>query len=394
MQSLKPDPMPVCWGLSEPALMDHPRLIAVGELSFIGRSDQIGLLTEEFRRLRRRRLVILGDPGSGKTTLAVQLLRQLLATRQPGEPVPVLVSLAGWNPTEEPQLRTWLAARLAENYPSLRAFGPTMAEELAKQGHLLPILDGLDELPKPRQPKVIAALNKSLTDTDQLILTSRTTEYTDVTKAGEMLASAAVIEPKPLTPAQAADYLTLCLPLEPAPSWCELLHRLRTGRAGHLAPVLATPLGLWLLRTVYTPRTDLTPLLTPGTTPVQADLFDQLIPAVLTTRLASPHHGDIFCPRHTWNPDDVRSWLTYLAQGLQQVRTRNLCWWYIARHTLTPRAVKLAVGLVVGLIFGLAAGLMFGLTFGLGGLTGGLLFGLTLGLIFGLMFEPTAQRWL
>ncbi|MGH3772156.1 MAG: NACHT domain-containing protein, partial [Pseudonocardiaceae bacterium] len=204
-----PEPMPVCWGLTGPALMDHPQLIAVGEFSFTGRSDQISPLAVEFRRLRRRRLVILGGPGSGKTTLAVQLLRELLATRQPGEPIPVLVSLAGWNPIEQPRLHTWLAARLAEDYPSLSAFGPTTAQALAEQGHLLPILDGLDELPEPRQPEVIAALNKSLTDTDQLVLTSRTTEYTTaVTEARDVLTSAAVIAPEPLTAAQAVDYLT------------------------------------------------------------------------------------------------------------------------------------------------------------------------------------------
>ncbi|MGH3803824.1 MAG: NACHT domain-containing protein, partial [Pseudonocardiaceae bacterium] len=200
--------------------------------------------------------VILGGPGSGKTTLAVQLLLELLATRQPGEPIPVLVSLAGWDPTEQPRLHTWLAARLAEDYPSLRAVGPTTAQALAEQGHLLPILDGLDEIPEPRQPEVIAALNKSLTDTDQLVLTSRTNEYTTAVAEGRnVLTSAVAIAPEPLTTAQAAEYLTCCLPPDPGPSWRELLHRLRTGTAGHLAPVLATPLGLWLLRTVYiTPR--------------------------------------------------------------------------------------------------------------------------------------------
>jgi NACHT domain len=323
-----PQPMPVCWGLTEPTMMDHPQLIAVGELSFTGRSDQIGSLAAEFRRLRRRRLVILGGPGSGKTTLAVQLLLELLATRQPGEPIPVLVTLAGWDPTDEPQLHTWLASRLAEDYPSLRAFGPTTADTLAKQGHLLPILDGLDELPESRQPEVIAALNKSLTDTDQLVLTSRTTEYTTaITEARDVLTSAAVIAPEPLTTTQAADYLTHCLPPYPDPSWRELLHRLRTGTAEHLATMLATPLGLWLLRTVYiTPRADPTSLLTPDTTPVQGDLFDQLIPAVLTTRPASRHHSDAFRPRHTWDPHDVRHWLTYLAHQLHHTDTRNLYW--------------------------------------------------------------------
>ncbi|MFC7650515.1 hypothetical protein ACFQX6_66845 [Streptosporangium lutulentum] len=51
-----------------------------------------------------------------------------------------------------------------------------MAEVLAARGHILPVLDGLDELPPPAQHAVITALNRSLADTDQLIVTSRTTE--------------------------------------------------------------------------------------------------------------------------------------------------------------------------------------------------------------------------
>ena len=78
-----PQPMPVQWRLTEHAVMDRPRFIMAGELSFTGRSDRIGPLAEEFRGLLRRRLVILGGPGSGKTTLAVQLLLELLATPEP-----------------------------------------------------------------------------------------------------------------------------------------------------------------------------------------------------------------------------------------------------------------------------------------------------------------------
>jgi hypothetical protein len=146
-----PQPMPVQWRLTEHPVMDRPGHILTGAPSFTGNSADISVLTTQFRGLLRRRLVILGAPGSGKTTLAVQLLLELLATRQPGEPIPVLVSLAGWDPTTHPQLHGWLSARLAENYPSLLAFGSDVARALVEQGHILPILDGFDEVPAARQ---------------------------------------------------------------------------------------------------------------------------------------------------------------------------------------------------------------------------------------------------
>ena len=99
-----PNPMPVRWRLSDPTVMDHDEHIAPTPITLSGRSDQIRVFTEQFRRLHRRRLVIVGDPGSGKTTLAVQLLLQLLDSWQPDEPVPVLFSLASWDPQEQPRV--------------------------------------------------------------------------------------------------------------------------------------------------------------------------------------------------------------------------------------------------------------------------------------------------
>jgi predicted NACHT family NTPase len=142
-----PDPMPVCWRLSDPMVMDHDEHIALSPLRFAGRSDRISELTDQFRRLRRRRLVIVGGPGSGKTTLAVQLVLQLLEGWQAGEPVPVLFSLASWEPHTQPRVQDWLAGQLTQSYPDLRAFGASAAQKLADQGRLLPVLDGLDEIP-------------------------------------------------------------------------------------------------------------------------------------------------------------------------------------------------------------------------------------------------------
>jgi hypothetical protein len=387
-----PEPMPVRWHLTEHAVMDRPRLITDVHLSFDGRSDRIGPLAVKFRQLRRRRLVILGDAGTGKTTLAVQLLLELLATRKECEPVPVLLSLAGWDPAEQPRLHDWLAERLADDYPGLPAFGPDVARALSEQGHILPILDGLDELPPARQPNVINALNASLTDIDQLVLTSRTQEYTTaIAEAHTVLTAAAVIEPEPLNPSEAADYLESCLPPDPDPSWCDLLDQLRAGTAEHLATVVATPLGLWLLRTVYlTPRADPRPLLNSevarNAAALQAHLFDQLISAVLAARPATRIPSNAFRPRRMWHPAKVRRWLTYLAQHLDRTETRDLLWWHLARHTFTRSAFGLWSGLIAGMVTGLGSGLGVGLSNGpISGLTTGLVTGLGVGLPFGLV---------
>jgi predicted NACHT family NTPase len=78
--------MPVQWTLTEHDVFDHSRHISPGPLLFDGSSDRIDELTEQFLTLSRRRLVILGGPGSGKTTLAVQLLLRLLQVRTAADP--------------------------------------------------------------------------------------------------------------------------------------------------------------------------------------------------------------------------------------------------------------------------------------------------------------------
>ncbi|GAA2986677.1 DNA/RNA helicase domain-containing protein [Actinokineospora diospyrosa] len=71
--------------------MDFPKHIAHGQLTVNKRSDNVEWLVACFRRMRSRRLVITGGAGTGKTTLALQLLLELLNTRTNNEPVPVLL---------------------------------------------------------------------------------------------------------------------------------------------------------------------------------------------------------------------------------------------------------------------------------------------------------------
>ncbi|GAA3844135.1 NACHT domain-containing protein [Sphaerisporangium flaviroseum] len=413
-----PEPIPVHWQLTaNEALMSHPRLITTdGELTFTGGSDDLPHLARRFRALTRRRLVITGGAGMGKTTLAVQLLLQLLSTRatdqataNPGEvvPVPVLLPVSGWDLDAHPHLHDWLTHRLTQDYPALATpqLGPGAAAALAHGGHILPILDGLDEIGEHSRTRVIEQLNASLTARDQLILTSRTTEFTTaITATGRPLTAAAIITPKLLAPDAAAGYLTACLPASPPPAWQQVLAGLAARTAPGLTQLAATPLGLWLIRTVYmAPDADPAPLIGPVGADADAlriHLLDRLVPAVIATRPPSTDPGNHFRPRHRLNPNATRRYLTYLAHAFPPATTRDITWWHIPRTTphirpLVVLTVGLPVGLVAGLVIGLAGGLLFGLAFGLvtgfalrvvAGFRGGLVFGLVAGLVYALLF--------
>ncbi|MBB6554540.1 NACHT domain-containing protein [Nonomuraea rubra] len=367
-----PEPMPLPWRSTERReLVDRPGIIAKGTVAFPGLPMHIEDMASRFRALPCRRLVILGGPGTGKTTLAVQLLLELLRTREPGERVPVLVSASRWDERVHPRLQDWLASFLAMDYPALRAeaLGPCIPEALAARGELLPVIDGLDELPDHARTDMLRALNRSMCENDQLILTCRTEQFAEsVDELGDVLTAAAVIEPQPMDAVAAADYLEACLPPVPRPAWSQVLESLRTGGAPALAKVTSTSLGLWLVRVTYiATRADPSPLLEYGrgsAAELHDHLCDELIPALVSTRPPADGPAQPFRPQHAWTPEQVDRWLTYLCRELSvsEVDTRDLAWWHLARHT--PNwSVRwwsgIAVGGVVCLVYTVMGGVPY-----------------------------------
>jgi SAM-dependent methyltransferase len=105
-----------------------------------------------------------------------------------------------------------------------------------------------------------------------------------------------------------------------------------------LADLAATPLGLWLLRTVYvTPGADPAPLLDPDrfldAPALRAHLFDHLVGSLITTRPPGEDPTEVFRPSTRHDPDQVRRWLGFLAHYLHTSGTRDLAWWQLARNT-------------------------------------------------------------
>lgn len=99
-------------------------------------------------------LLILGEPGAGKTTLLLELARDLLlrAVENDYHPIPVIFNLSSWSMSRQP-LAAWLVEELSSKYQVPQSVGHAWVVH----DHILPLLDGLDELsPAFRKPCVDA----------------------------------------------------------------------------------------------------------------------------------------------------------------------------------------------------------------------------------------------
>jgi hypothetical protein len=299
-------------------------------------------------------------------------------------------------------------------WPRLR---PDVPQRLLAAGRILPLLDGLDELPEEVRAIAIAELDRAH-GTQPLVLTCRSEEFEQAVAAGGALAAAAVVELEPVTAGQAAAFLRTTASPAVAARWDQVADHLRAHPDGHLALALSTPLLAALARTVDAdPGRDPAELVAlaqaGGQAGVQNHLLEGFIPAAFAVRPPAP--GSLVPPRR-WDPQAARRWLTVLAVHLERHHTRDVAWWQLHRGiglegglillfllglagllddflrrpvdttlAVTPRSVHhrdRTVTIVRGLMGGLTLGLAFGLS---GRVSGGVAVGLTAGLEVGLV---------
>ncbi|MEU3461951.1 NACHT domain-containing protein [Streptomyces sp. NPDC006733] len=343
-------PLPVRWHMTE-----RPSLGLADENSSRGAlrpgeglTGVVQRLYDGFLTVPTRQMVLLGDPGVGKTSALIQVAQRMLdsSARNGAVPVPLVLAASTWRPDTE-SLRYWIARKLREDYPALLrgSAGHQLAGDLADSPLVLPILDGLDELPAHLLDQALNVLAEA-PYTQSLLVACRTQPYRAAfDRTGQTLRKAAVIELQPLSPHDAADYLQAST----APGdtrWTPVLEVLRRMPEAPVSRMLTTPMLLDLVRTSYqVPSTDPTELLSFPEEGIRRQLHRRYIPGVYNMR--SQNRGR----ESRYQAERVTRWLSFLAEW--QVRTgegTDIAWWRL--HTSRPRVASLAWFTLFGAVFG------------------------------------------
>jgi len=338
------------------------------------------------------RLVILGDPGYGKTVAALTLIKDINAHSQPGDSVAELFSLSEWqrwrgeHPTGP--FTDWLAVQLTLTYPQLHG---QVARELVDARLVLPVLDGLDEIATVKHRRAcieaIDAYAERGLPHRPFVLTCRAHEYYEL--APDWVADDERVLLVGLQPDQIQTALA-----EPQiagrPAWRALRERQAAGDKA-INELFRSPLRLAIALQVYRDR-DPSELLTLPVAQARGRLWDLL----LETNASGYRDA---------TAAQIRAWLVWLAAGMR--RTSRQRFMLHDLYLLDPelaknlRRFRIIGGLVFGLVFGLFVGLVSALISALvsrlvvglvGGLVGGLFGGLVFGLVGGL--EVGLDAWL
>ena len=193
-------------GLEERAQAIASPLIGVGEFS--EEAAQIfpsgTQATDLFDNLGAgRTLLILGEPGAGKTTVLLKLAESLInrVENDLSQPIPVILNLSSWA-KKRLSIEKWLVKELNETFQISKSLGDIwVAEE-----QLILCLDGLDEVAAKHRNACVHALNLFIQThgRTEIVICSRIKDYEAL---AEQLKLQMAICVQPLSPSQINHFI-------------------------------------------------------------------------------------------------------------------------------------------------------------------------------------------
>ena len=355
------------------------------------------------------KLLILGEPGSGKTITLLELAQSLVqqAEADVNDSIPVLFNLSFWHDPQQ-TIQEWIVEQLS-SYGVSKPLGKKWVNDC----RLLPLLDGLDEVKPELQVSCVQAINQWLQEDYRLrlVVCCRKEAYEKVVRgqwqdktepeedqdAGEpedetensreeiRLHLNGAILVQPLTNDQIQDYLI-------AIHQFELWQTIQ--QDSKLLELVRTPLFLSIVGFISTHQIlsiQAWKSLTSTETRIQY-LFDAYWETAMARELVNPSQGiksHSYAKQSLPSKKQTKLWLIFLAKQLQKEAQTEFLIEEMQPSMLSITSQKnyrLNIGLISGLVFGLSSGLNFGLgvAFVGGRLIGDSTFALRSGLNFGL----------
>lgn len=287
----------------------------------------------------RGELLILGSPGSGKTTMLLELARTLVERAQQEEthPIPVVFNLSSWA-EQRPPLADWLVEELNARYDVPRKVGQAWIDH----DQVLPLLDGLDEVRQDARDACVEAINAYRQDHGMvgMVVCSRVADYAALT-AKLKLRGAIMVQP--LTDEQIDSYLAQAGDQLVAVQ--TLLHE-----DAEMRVFANTPLMLSIMSLAYQ---GMSSDALPEHVSLDArrrHLFDTYVERMLKRRGGSKHY----------TPEQTRHWLSWLAGRMAD---HGQTVFYLDKlqpeESLNP-ADQLAFNRIAGLVRGILIGAAVG----------------------------------
>ena len=238
-------------------------------------------------------MLILGEPGSGKTTMLLELCRQAIerAEVEPTQPIPVVFNLSSWTPKRS--LTNWLVEELRHRYYIPKKIAQTWVDN----DELMVLLDGLDEVSGDYRPAIVPTINGFVEEHKvPLSVCSRRQEYEQL---GTHLKLRGAILIQPLTSQQVAEYL-LTTGVDVARIF-QALHQ-----DEELQDFAQTPLILSILVLSYRDATDNELRVLAEAKDFRSRLFDTYIAQMFKRRGFDEHFPSV----------KSKAWLSWLARRM------------------------------------------------------------------------------
>jgi hypothetical protein len=335
---------------SAPALPVLPKLLTVHWVSSATNviddgarpgTDDVARMATRLRSGQVRRLIIAGSPGCGKTTLARLVMAELLQHPGPALQVPVFLPLTTWNPNRS-SLHEWIVRQICEIAPELQykpTYGATAVVGLICHGAILPILDGLDAVPRDVRGSVLTS--EELLQYPRFIVTCRTEELREAAE-GRRVPGGVVFSPGCVGAAEAKEFLRDAS-VQPG-SWDRVFEETSSNPGGQLAHALSSPRVIYLARAAYTDRDSAELIAAPAYSSL-GEVEDRILRALPLAQV--PTDGS-WAPSSPWYGDRAIQWLDYLAGTVCDRRTGELAWWSVFRAVPRMYQRRVAVRALVG----------------------------------------------